>query len=111
MAELRAHQEHQLIETALALAVYRARHGHYPEKLDALVPELLPQVPPDLFAPGTTLIYRREGDGYVLYSVGQNGEDDGGEDKVLEERQDLGFRISGTSSLLPLVAPPVEDQP
>ncbi len=111
-AELRTHQDHRLIETGLALAAYRARHGHYPEKLDALVPQLLPQVPPDLFAPGKTVIYRREGEGYVLYSVGQNGVDDGGLPQSLKNMDDLGFFIQPRSKRrLPLVAPPVENQP
>ncbi len=112
--ELRSRQWHLLIETALALAVYQARHGHYPEKLKELVPELLPQVPPDLFAPGQTLIYRRKGDGYVLYSVGENGVDDAGriKDALLVEA-DLGLEIAVSHSQragapLPL-APPKRD--
>ncbi len=104
--ELCARQYHLLVETALALAVYRARCGHYPEKLEELVPELLPQVPVDLFAPGQTLIYRREGEGYVLYSVGRNGVDDRGRPSSLKAQDDLGFRILPRSNQrLPLVAP------
>ncbi len=112
VAELRARQWDLLIETALALAAYRARHGNYPEKLDALVPELLPKLPADLFAPGKTLIYRREGDGYVLYSVYKDGVDDGGDKRKLDLLMDLGFRISGISrARLPLVAPKVAKEP
>ena len=62
---------------AFALAAYRADHGHYPEKLGELAPKYLAAVPDDLFS-GKALIYRTEGKGYLLYSVGANGRDDGG---------------------------------
>ncbi len=104
--ELEIRQYHLLVETGLALAVYRARCGRYPERLEELVPELLPRVPVDLFAPGQTLIYRREGEGYVLYSVGRNGVDDRGRPSSLKAQDDLGLRILPRSDQrLPLVAP------
>ncbi len=110
--ELRTHQNHLLVEAALALAVYRARHGKYPERLEELVPELLPQVPPDLFTSGQKVIYRREGEGYVLYSVGKNGADDGGLPQSLKNMDDLGFFIQPRSKRrLPLVAPKAKGQP
>ena len=67
--ELYTRQRFLLAETALALAVYQARHGEYPQQLQALVPELLPRVPPDLFT-GGPLAYRRTKRGYVLWSRG-----------------------------------------
>ncbi len=66
-----------LTQIAAALAVHRARHGAYPEALDELVPGLLPTIPPDIYGSGPP-IYHRRGDGYVLYSVFENGVDDGG---------------------------------
>ncbi len=66
-----------LILVAFALAAYRADRGEYPADLAALVPKYIPAVPEDTFADGP-LHYRREGPGYVLYSVGPNGIDDGG---------------------------------
>jgi hypothetical protein len=62
---------------AFALAAYRADHGRYPERLEALAPAYLEQVPDDLFS-GKALIYRPAEKGYLLYSVGVNGRDDGG---------------------------------
>jgi hypothetical protein len=62
---------------AFALAAYRADHGRYPERLDGLAPKYLAQVPGDLFS-GKALTYRPSGDGYLLYSVGVNGRDEGG---------------------------------
>ena len=66
-----------VVQLAAALAVYRAENGSYPEMLDALVPAVLPALPVDLFH-GKPYIYRRDGEGYLLYSVGANGADDGG---------------------------------
>jgi hypothetical protein len=65
--------------TAVALKRYQLRHGQYPAALSALVPELLPAVPRDP-ADGQPLRYRLEPDGtYLLYSVGEDGIDNGGD--------------------------------
>ncbi|TWT85474.1 hypothetical protein Pla123a_02810 [Posidoniimonas polymericola] len=76
-AEDRRNVERKLMPIAAALALYRVEHGGYPESLDALTPGLLPETPTDLFhhAP---FAYRRTGRGYLLYSLGPNGWDDGG---------------------------------
>ena len=34
-------------EVAIALTLWKRRHGQWPERLEQLVPELLPAVPPD----------------------------------------------------------------
>jgi hypothetical protein len=65
------------IPVAFALARYHRDHGRYPERLDALAPKYLKEVPRDLFSE-KPLIYRPAADGYLLYSVGPNGADDGG---------------------------------
>ncbi len=62
---------------AFALAAYQREHGRYPVKLAALAPKYLPKIPLDLFS-GKALIFRPAEDGYLLYSVGVNGQDDGG---------------------------------
>jgi hypothetical protein len=59
------------------------RHGQLPETLDELVPDFLPSVPIDPNG-GKPLRYHPNSDGtYLLYSVGENGVDDGG-DPLLE---------------------------
>lgn len=63
----------------LALAEYHRDRGHFPERLEELVPEYLARVPID-YAVLQPLRYHRAGERYVLYSVGQNGFDDGGVD-------------------------------
>src|SRR5947209_7864913 len=65
------------LHVAFALAAYHADLGRYPEKLAELAPKYIDQIPDDLFS-GRPLICRLEGDGYLLYSVGVNGIDDGG---------------------------------
>jgi RNA polymerase sigma factor (sigma-70 family) len=70
-------QRQRNLHLAFALAAYRAEHKRYPDKLDVLAPKYLAEVPGDLFS-GKSLIYRPSENGYLLYSVGVNGRDDGG---------------------------------
>jgi hypothetical protein len=68
----------RLMAAALALGAYRKERSSLPERLDRLVPGYLREVPEDPFSPGHILEYGRQGDGYVLYSRGPDGDDDGG---------------------------------
>ena len=61
----------------LALRQHRLATGGYPSSLADLVPRWVPDVPPDPFT-GKPFIYRRTATGYLLYSVGPDGTDDGG---------------------------------
>jgi hypothetical protein len=70
-------QTHRNLQLAFALAVYRGEHGSYPDKLAALAPIYLPEVPNDLFS-GKELIYRASENGYLFYSIGVNGRDEQG---------------------------------
>jgi len=68
----------RLATTAIALERYHLRYGHYPPDLNALVPDLLQGVPRDP-ADGAPLRYRPTSEnGYLLYSVGEDLVDDGG---------------------------------
>jgi hypothetical protein len=73
----RTEQLQRNLHVAVALAAYQREHGRYPAKLEELAPKYLPQIPQDLFS-GKALIYRPSKDGYLLYSVGINGIDEGG---------------------------------
>jgi hypothetical protein len=74
----RTEQKERNLHVAFALAAYRHDHKKYPARLDDLAPKYLPTVPGDLFS-GKALIYRpAANDGYLFYSVGGNGRDDGG---------------------------------
>ena len=63
---------------AFALAGYCADHGVYPEKLADLTPQYITAFPKDVFDNDADLHYVRQDSGYLLYSVGPNGRDDGG---------------------------------
>lgn len=76
-ASARAEADIALARVSLALKLYKHQHGAYPDTLAALSPAILADVPPDPFT-GKPVFYRREGDGFILYSVGLNGTDDGG---------------------------------
>jgi RNA polymerase sigma factor (sigma-70 family) len=70
-------QRQRILHLAFALAAYRGEHKRYPDKLDVLAPKYLAEVPSDLFS-GKALIYHPSESGYLLYSIGFNGRDDGG---------------------------------
>lgn len=64
--------------SALAAERYRLRHGVWPGELGALVPEFLPAEAIDDPFSGKTLVYHRDPDGIRIYSVCEDGVDDGG---------------------------------
>ena len=73
-----------VVITAIALKRYELRHHQLPATLEELTPDLLKAVPIDCMD-GQPLRYRRNADGtFLLYSVGENGKDDGG-DPALEK--------------------------
>ncbi len=67
----------RLLACSLAVRAYCADEEGLPDSLQQLVPKYLPAVPLDPYGDGP-LVYRREGNGYVLYSVGPDGADEGG---------------------------------
>ena len=102
VAEDRAAITMQLTQLALPLGAYRTEHGEYPAELAKLVPEYTPELPKDLYS-GADFRYKRQGKGYVLYSVGPNGKDEGGRSRFMDpppgedeevdpEADDIGFR-------------------
>jgi len=74
-----AQESVDLVRVAIALERYRLAHGEYPESFDVLSPQFITKLPHDVIN-GQPLHYRRTSDGqFVLYSVGWNETDDGGE--------------------------------
>ena len=98
-AEDRSAMQMELTKLAFALAEYHAEHGRYPAKLAELAPKYVKSVAKDIFAGDADLHYRPQGDGYLLYSVGVNGKDDGGKQqddaKNGEGWDDLAVRMTG----------------
>jgi hypothetical protein len=85
----------RVLLSVLALELFARERGHYPDKLDELVPDVLLEVPEDTHAPPKTpLRYRRDGDEALIYSIGENGLDDGG---MFEKVEDIGYRIGKPS--------------
>jgi hypothetical protein len=72
---------------AIAIEEFRLPNTKLPDKLDELVPVFLAAVPPDPFD-GQPLRYKKLSKGYVVYSVGDDGKDDGG-----DEKKDITFTV------------------
>jgi hypothetical protein len=78
-AEHRVLDQQQLSRLATALEGYRVQHGAYPQSLEKLVPKYINEMPMDTFAGGKKPFrYESEGDSYLLYCLGRNTVDDGG---------------------------------
>jgi hypothetical protein len=106
---------------ACALERYRLANGNFPEKLDAVVPQFIAQLPNDLIT-GEPYKYRRTDDGqFILYSVGWNEKDaDGTPGERLYDSRDgdwvWDYSSARTPELQPAVvpsaaSPPAKDQP
>jgi hypothetical protein len=75
----------RLVVTAIALKRFQVQHGGYPATLAELTPTLLRSVPVD-FMDGKELRYRKFEDGrFILYSVGLDCVDNGGQVKTREQ--------------------------
>jgi hypothetical protein len=62
------------VMTGAAVLTYKARHGEWPDRLEQAVS--LPPIDPFT---GQPLKYRRTEEGFVVYSLGASGRDDGGQ--------------------------------
>jgi hypothetical protein len=74
----------------IAAERYRLGKGAFPEQLQELVPGYLAEIPKDPFD-GRPMRYKRLTTGIVAYSIGEDGQDDGGR----EDQREIGQR-SGT---------------
>ncbi len=73
----------RLAAIAIAIRLYELEHGHRPGTLDELVGHALAQIPPDPHAAdGRPFGYLPDADPAILYSVGEDGKDDGGRFEV-----------------------------
>ncbi len=85
--DLKAQAWLRVARAALAVEEWRILHGQWPEALEQLVPDLLASVPTDPFSDGPVRMAKTE-NGVVVYSVGPDGDDDGG--RTEEVVYDLG---------------------
>jgi hypothetical protein len=91
----RNHGYLRCLNVALAAEQYRHETQAWPDAIDQLCPKYLPLVPSDPFN-GVPLRYRRLEDGVMIYSIGQDEEDDGGNldpDNPDQYGVDIGIRL------------------
>jgi hypothetical protein len=67
----------RLLQTDLAIRLFQHDNSRLPQRLDDLVPNYLPAMPLDPYSQ-QPLIYKPTGDAFVLYSVGFDRTDNGG---------------------------------
>lgn len=68
----------------VAILQYRQDRGAPPQSLGELMPDYVASIPIDEYS-GMNLRYAREGDGFKLYSVGANLQDDGGSTRKIKD--------------------------
>jgi hypothetical protein len=88
-AAARGNAQNDAAMTAIAIERYRRKRGAIPDGLKQLVPDFLPEVPTDPYD-GKPLRYVRQDAEYLLYSIGRDRVDDGGQG---EFEPDIVFRV------------------
>ena len=83
LAQARHEAQLDLAQMGLLVEQYQAEYGMFPETLDAIAPGLDGSVPVDPFT-GEPYRYEPSGDTFLLYSVGENMTDDGGQHDMRE---------------------------
>jgi hypothetical protein len=76
----------RMLMIKLAIHAYKLQQNRLPETLDELVPRYLPHIPIDPFGAGK-LLYRLNGDEYLVYSRGPDEDDDGGQPRTVENEK------------------------
>jgi hypothetical protein len=102
---LEVQTQQQMVLTVLGIKRYRGRTGRLPAQLSELVPEYLAALPHD-FMDGKALRYRlRPGDAdFLLYSVGEDGKDDGGDPAQQEGKKSYRQIWDGRDAVWPSAA-------
>lgn len=72
-ADLVNQTENDMLTVKLALRAYELERGRLPLTLSELAPTYMESVPNDMFTNGSKLRYRRQGERYLLYSIGRDG--------------------------------------
>ncbi|MFM9958682.1 MAG: hypothetical protein ACKVZJ_11445 [Phycisphaerales bacterium] len=93
------------VRLLIAIERFRAARGRPPGSLGSLVPEFLHEIPKDPFAKDAKFRYRVDPGGYILYSVGADGEDHGGVGDIAD-RASLDKSKSGAPADFILHRPP-----
>jgi len=83
--DIRNQAHFRVTQAGIAVERYRLAQGRLPQSLEELVPEYMEAVPADPFD-GRPLKYRMLETGYVVYSIGEDSSDDGGNERGKGER-------------------------
>jgi len=103
----RGKASHQATITVLALRRWRLEKNEYPANLDELIAAgYLRELPADPFS-DKTLVYKKTGDDFTLYSVGFNFKDDGGESGKDSYGRPTKWRDNGDTVFWPVPKPEV----
>jgi hypothetical protein len=102
--------ERRMAAAGVAVKWYQADHdGKPPATLEELAPKYLPAAPADPFSPGGKPLRYVAGAGQlIVYSVGENGIDDGGSDALMSGRRLKQNRWDHLDAVLSMSAKPVE---
>ena len=102
---LEAQTQQQMTFSVLGIQRYRLKTGRLPNQLSALVPEYVAVMPRD-FMDGQALRYRLRpgGDDFLLYSVGEDGHDDGGDPAQQKEKKSYRQIWDGRDAVWPTAA-------
>ncbi len=76
---------------AIALKRYQLQHGHWPDQLAELVPQYLPAIPQDAMTNQPLPYHRKSGGIFLLYSVGEDGMDNGGDPTFPKDGENSSF--------------------
>ena len=91
---------HRCAEVLVAMTRARLATGSLPEAVAGFVPDQLPALPRDPFTNDAPLRATFSQDGWVVYSVGPDGEDDGGPprgDERPQDNDDVGLHLAAPS--------------
>jgi len=109
-AEDRAIRSRSMVRAAVEVSLVRATHGEYPASLANLASDAAELVPVD--ENGRPFLYKRLEEGFLLYSVGENGSDDGGSNEsagVLEGHSRDLMNQEAAEALLSKIPPGADD--
>lgn len=100
---VKSETQRRMTVTVLALERYKLETGGYPRSLETLIPRFLSAMPMDLMS-AKPLCYRLDTDGtFTLYSVGEDGRDDGGDATLAGTTNKFEF-WSGRDAVWPVAA-------
>ena len=93
-ADFDTHTLSLLSEVAFAIANFQSQHGRLPESLDELTPEFIQQAPIDPYQQTAFKFICRDG-GFIVYSVGPDGVDNGGREvNEVEKNEEYDIRLA-----------------